>query len=375
MNNRSTKNTKNTQRTLRFILRGSSCPKKAMKTYTMLSIWTLLIVAACSKQTIPEDQQPPVIIIPPTSSVLRTVNVKNATELKAALLDARPGDDIILADGTYPGKFVIDAGKNGTATNPIIMRGSRNAILDAGSIQTGYVLYLQANYWKIKGMTLTNGLKGLMADGALYNVIDSIKVHTIGEEGIHLRKFSSHNTVQNVEVNNVGLKTPDYGEGIYIGSANSNWDTYTNGLPDKCDSNKILNNKLGPNITAECIDVKEGTTGGIIRGNNFDATGITGANSGDSWIDVKGNYYLIENNNGINPGGTIFKDGYQVHVAWPGWGNYNEFKNNNCTVNASGYGFSIQLSGSNGTPTGNKVYSNNIVTGAASGVANIALSN
>jgi hypothetical protein len=180
-------------------------------------------------------------------------------------------------------------------------------------------------------------------------VIDGIKVDNIGEEGIHLRKYSSQNTIQNCEIINVGLKTPDYGEGVYIGSAKSNWATYTNGNPDLCDSNKILSNKIGPNITAECIDVKEGTTANIIRGNILDATGITGANSGDSWIDVKGNYTLIESNTGLNPGGTIFKDGYQVHVAYTGWGNYNEFKNNSCTVNATGYGFNIQLSGSNGT--------------------------
>ena len=124
-----------------------------------------------------------------------------------------------------------------------------------------------------------------------------------------------------------------------------------------------------------CIDIKEGTTGGIIRGNNFDATGITGANSGDSWIDVKGNNYLIEENTGYNPGGSIFKDGYQVHVAYAGWGNYNVFKNNECSVNAAGYGFNIQLSGSNGTSTGNKVYTDNTVSGALSGTANIPLSN
>ena len=64
-----------------------------------------------------------------------------------------------------------------------------------------------------------------------------------------------------------------------------------------------------------------------------------------------------------------------MHVAVSRWGNYNEFKNNNCEVNASGYGFNVQLSGSNGTSTGNKVYANNIVSGAVSGVANIPLSN
>lgn len=331
------------------------------------NIILLTIVAACSKKTLPAD----------TAVVAGShiVNVHNSTELKSALNAAQPGDEIVMADGNYNGKFVIPATINGTASQPVILRGSRNALLDGGDINSGYVLYLQSSYWIIKGFTISNGLKGLMIDGASHSIIDGIKVDHIGEEGIHLRKFSSNNTIKNCEISNTGLKTPDYGEGIYIGSAKNNWAAYTNGNPDLCDSNLIVSNRIGPNVTAECIDVKEGTTASIIRANNFDATGITGANSGDSWIDVKGNHTLIENNTGFNPGGSIFKDGYQVHCAVAGWGNYNEFKNNNCTVNASGYGFNIQLSGSNGNTTGNKVYNNNTVTGAATGVANIPLSN
>ncbi len=334
----------------------------------LIHIANIAILMACSKKSVPADT-------PAIAATSKIVNVSTAAQLKTALANAQAGDEIVMADGVYSGKFVIAPGENGTALKPITLRGSRNAILDAGDINTGYVLYLQSNYWVIKGFTITNGLKGLMIDGSLHSVIDGIKVFNIGEEGIHLRKFSSNNTIQNTDISNTGLKTPDYGEGIYIGSAKNNWATYTNGNPDLCDSNSILNNKIGPNVSAECIDIKEGTTGGIISGNSFDATGITGANSGDSWIDVKGNYYSIENNSGTNPDGSIFKDGYQVHCAVAGWGNYNQFKNNNCTVNATGYGFNIQLSGSNGTTTGNKVYVNNTVTGAASGAANIPLSN
>jgi len=135
-----------------------------------------------------------------------------------------------------------------------------------------------------------------MTDGALYDLIDSVSVYHIGEEGIHLRRFSSHNTIQRVVITQTGLKTPDYGEGIYIGSAKNNWNKYTGGRPDYCDSNSVLNSHIGPAIAAECIDIKEGTTGGIIRNNYFDATGITGANSADSWIDVKGNDYRIQDN-------------------------------------------------------------------------------
>jgi hypothetical protein len=337
----------------------------------------LLAIISCGKSNnaMPPPTPPVPPVIDPPVSPGRIINVSTAAQLISALTSAIPGDEIIMADGTYHGKFVINPNTNGTPSKPIILKGGRNAILDAGDINTGYVLYLQSNYWIMKGFTLTNGLKGLMTDGANHNIIDSLSVHDIGEEAIHLRRFSCNNIIQHVSISQTGLKTPDFGEGIYIGSANSNWATYTNGIADRCDTNFVLNNKIGPNVAAECIDIKEGTTAGTITGNNFDATGITGANSGDSWIDVKGNNYTIQNNSGYNPGGAIFKDGYQVHVAVSGWGNNNIFQDNQCVVNASGYGFNVQLSGSNGTSTGNKVYNNNTVTGAVSGKANIPLSN
>jgi hypothetical protein len=339
-----------------------------MQVLNAIKVLAIFMMLSCSKKGIDNTS-----VTPPANT--RTVHVSTTAELKYALLNAEAGDDIILSDGTYNGKFVVNADIAGTSSKRIMLRGSRNAILDGGSITTGYVLYLQANYWTVKGITITNGLKGIMADGVNYTTIDSVKVDHIGEEGIHLRKNSSHNTIQYSEITNTGLTTPDYGEGVYVGSAKSNWDTYTNGNPDLCDSNLVQGNHIGPGITAECIDIKEGTTAGIIRGNFFDATGITGANSADSWMDVKGNYYLVDNNFGFNPTGSVLKDGFQVNVASAGWGNYNEFKNNQCTVNAVGYGFLIKLTSSSGTAVGNKVYVSNQVTGAASGVSNIALSN
>jgi hypothetical protein len=334
-----------------------------------------ILLLACSKgaQPAPETPVPVAVIAPAPILPLRTVYVHTATELKAALLAAQPGDDIVLADGVYSGRFVIDSLRDGTAAHPVTLRGSRDAILDGGSLTTGYVLYLQADYWNIRGITIRNGLKGMMCDGASRNLIDSIRVDGTGEEGIHLRRFSTHNTIQHSEITNTGLHTPDYGEGIYIGSAKTNWPTYTNGLPDRSDSNTVLENHIGPGLAAECIDIKEGTTGGIVRGNHFNAQGISGANAADSWIDVKGNGWRIESNTGFNPAGSALLDGYQVHVAVDGWGNYNEFKGNNSTVNAAGYGILVKLTSSAGTAVGNKVWADNQVSGAGSGVSNIPL--
>lgn len=300
-----------------------------------------------------------------------SVRVTTAAELKKALQQARPGTVIELADGVYEGRFKINAEVSGTTEAPVVLKGSRKAILDGGDQTKGYVLHLQASHWIVKGITIRNGLKGIMADSIQHTTLDSICVTEIGEEGIHLRKFSSHNTIQQVVITQTGLQKPDYGEGIYIGSAKNNWGKYTNGLPDRCDSNSVLHCTIGPAVSAECIDVKEGTTGGIIRYNTFDATGITGANAADSWIDVKGNAWLIEYNTGTSPGGNIFKDGYQVHCAVDGWGCYNTFANNTCQVNAAGYGINISLSSSNGKAVGNKVYRNNKVEGAARGLTNV----
>lgn len=311
--------------------------------------------------------------IQPFLVATKPIVVKNNAQLKRALATAKPGDSIMLEDGIYEGKFVIEASASGTKKAPIVLTGSRKAILDAGSIETGYVLSLKANHWKLKGFTVQNGLKGIVSDRANYNTIDGVFVTQLGEEAIHLRAFSNHNIIKNSEVTHTGKKRPGYGEGIYIGSAYSNWAKHSDGQPDQCDSNQVLNNKLGPFITAECIDIKEGTTGGIIRGNTFEAQGITGENSADSWIDIKGNHYLIEGNTGNNTQPSLLLDGYQVNCAYEGWGSYNKFKGNISNVNAAGYGINIKVKSSKGEAVGNEVYADNKVLNAAKGITNIEL--
>jgi hypothetical protein len=297
------------------------------------------------------------------------VNVSNASQLATALANAQAGQTIQLADGVYSGRFV--ASRSGTSSAKITLQGSRNAILNGGSSSSGYGFNLKASYWRLLGFTVTNSQKGIMLDGASNNLIDDVYVHHVGQEAVHFRAFSSNNTIQNSLITDTGLQTPAYGEGVYLGTAQSNWGSISGGNPDTSNNNKVLYNHIGPNVTAEHIDIKEGTTGGTITGNYFDGNGISGDNYADSWVDVKGNNYTLNNNIGQNTTGqSALVDGFQTHVILSGWGKNNVFSSNTANVNASGYGFNIQTSG-----TGNVVYSNNTVTGAGSGVSNIPLTN
>jgi hypothetical protein len=134
-------------------------------------------------------------------------------------------------------------------------------------------------------------------------------------------------------------------------------------VPDQSNYDQALNNSVY-NTTAENIDTKEGTTGGIIQGNHLDGTGSTSA---DSWIDVKGNNYRVEDNVGVHPGVQTPDAGAETFVLYAGYGNGNIFHGNNWNFapGSARYGFEI-----NGG-TGNVVGCDNIATGATS-LANVA---
>jgi hypothetical protein len=103
-------------------------------------------------------------------------------------------------------------------------------------------------------------------------------------------------------------------------------------LPDRSNRVVVHRNSIW-NTTAEGIDIKEGTSGGSITANKFRNAGYSGAHFGDSWIDVKGNRYLIAHNSGWGTRG----DAIQVHHAKAGWGGWNIIQHNSVIGGVPGW--------------------------------------
>jgi hypothetical protein len=295
----------------------------------------------------------------PPSHVVR---VGSSAALIAALASAAAGDEIDLADGTYTAKQQFTLSAACTASAPCALKGSRAALLDGAGLHGHYGLHLVgAAYWTLAGFTVTNASKGIVLDGASHNVIDNVDVHSIGDEGIHLRDFSSSDIVRNSSVHNTGLASPQFGEGIYVGSAVSNWPSSSGGKPDNSDRDQIVGNTIWA-TGAENVDIKEGTTAGTLSSNSFNGAGMSGQNSADSWVDVKGNSWTVSKNVGVD----ALSDGFQTHVLVAGWGQHNVFRGNVAHVNSTGYGFKLQSAAT----TGNVAGCDNVVSGAAAGFAN-----
>jgi hypothetical protein len=180
------------------------------------------------------------------------------------------------------------------------------------------------------------GQKGIVADHSAHDLIYGLYVHGTGDEAIHLRSFSTDDTISHCVIRQTGLLVQFFGEGVYVGSANKNWCRYTACKPDASNDDEIVDNDIA-DTTAENIDIKEGTTGGLISGNHFDGVGML-ASAATAWVNVKGNKWTIKDNVGINSPG----DGFAVHQVYPGWGIGNLFVGNRAEVNGPGYGVYVQ---------------------------------
>lgn len=300
----------------------------------------------------PSGSPPPDIAVPRGAGQITcpapTTTVQDAEGLRTALGTARPGDSIRLSPGVYQGRFI--AARAGAADKPIFLCGDETAILDGGGVDGGYGLHLNGvAHWRLVGFTVRNSQKGVMADRTTASVISGLRVHAIGDEGVHLRNFSSGNTVQYSLIYNTGLRREKFGEGVYLGTAKSNWKRFSGGRMDRSDRNVVRGNVI--RAAAEAIDVKEGTSGGRITGNVFDGSAMSDSKHTDSWVDVKGNGYLIEGNRGT----TTRKDGFQTHEIVNGWGTGNVFRRNTIDL-AGGDGVGIDdTAGGNTIECTNKV--------------------
>jgi len=263
-----------------------------------------------------------------------TVQVGTSGQLRDALAKSPPGTVIGIADGTYDGDFEVTA--NGTAAAPLWLCGSSRAVLRGGGLEHGAVLHLQqVGYWRLLGFTVSEGEKGVLADGVTDSVLQDLTVTHIGDEAVHLRSGSSGNVLRGLTVSDTGLREEKFGEGIYVGTAVGNWCQISGCEPDRSDRNMIIHNTIS-DTAAESIDIKEGTTGGIVQDNVFDGVGMRG--DADSWVDVKGNGWMIRNNHGTSARGS----GFEVHQLSDGWGTGNVFDGNTADVRGPGYGFELR---------------------------------
>lgn len=268
----------------------------------------------------------------PNADDSRQVLVTTTDELIAALADVQAGDEIILREGIYQNDEWLGewaaffATADGTAEQPIILRSedpAHPATICGISQENKIALQITGSYWEIRDLKVCEGQKGIFLKQSEHSIISGCEVYNIGAEAIHIIDNSSYNLVENCYVHDAGTYTPQYGEGVYIGSSQ-----HTTGYDYECHYNTVRGCRFGPNIAADHVDIKEFTIGNVVEECTFDGTGMKGENGGDSFVEIKGNYNIVRNNVGYRNGCEYVLYAFDLNVQLDGWGQYNKIYDN-----------------------------------------------
>ncbi len=254
-------------------------------------------------------------------------SITNAGEFADIPKSAQAGSLFILEPGIYTMSNIVLSDLQGTANAMITICGQGAVEIRGEGVLSKKRIFTinNSNYVRVANLEISLGMKGLMAEQTNNSIFENLEIHETGHEALHLLNFSKNNIVKNNKIYNTGKEpgAEGIGEGIYIGTA------FGKNIEDASDFNTIRQNVVGPGIAAEHVDIKEFTTGGLIENNFFDGQGMKGENSSESWVNVKGNGYLIKNNRGQNS----ILHGFKQVVRIVGWGDSNRFEGNEGTLN------------------------------------------
>lgn len=177
-----------------------------------------------------------------------------------AVKTIQAGDTLLVKAGTYSGVFTISK-LSGSSDNPTVIQAfqGEQVLFEGLGVNTGRVKIDSCDYLIFKGFEVATHNQGIFIQGGCtYITLDSVEVHNIGQEGIHVKENSQHIVIQNSAVYDTD-KWDYNGEGFYIGTGS--------GGPFDSTSYVTVRNCVIYNTVDEAIEFKPGTHDCIAEGN------------------------------------------------------------------------------------------------------------
>ena len=198
-----------------------------------------------------------------TPAAAATVTAGPADDVESIINGLMPGDELVLADGTYTldgSRFGIDIA--GTEAMPIVIRsadGARahfNRPTDAQNIWD-----INAAYVVFRGIEFSGGSAGLRFEAGRFVTVQDCEIHDTGDVALRMNDGGRYEGMR--ILHNEIHHTNGTGEGMYLG-CNSNGCQVANSL---IEGNYVHHTNQATVDQGDGIELKEGSFGNIIRGN------------------------------------------------------------------------------------------------------------
>ncbi|HKS58859.1 MAG TPA: right-handed parallel beta-helix repeat-containing protein [Steroidobacteraceae bacterium] len=200
------------------------------------------------------------------------VDIGPGGDLRAAIAALKPGEELVLAGGTYSLNSGFRVTVAGTETQPIVMRAKtgERALIDQTNAGQNVFEISGSRYFVVRGIEFTGGSHGIRLMDSDFITIEDCEIHDTGDVGL---SANSGGTYEGLKIlRNHIHNTNGTGEGMYLG-CNSNACRVANSLI----ANNYIHHTNGPTVEqGDGIELKEGSYGNTIRDNVIHDTNYPG---------------------------------------------------------------------------------------------------
>ena len=200
----------------------------------------------------------------PLSAKADIIEIGPADDLVATVGTLLPGDELVLAGGTYNLTQRFSINVSGESAMPIVIRAKDGEVPiitrpDAGE---NTINIEDATYVELRGIEVVGGSHGIRISASSFITIEGCHVHDTGDVGISANVNGSDYEGLQLISNHIH-DTNNTGEGMYLG-CNSN----ACQMHDSLIAGNYIHHTNGPTIEqGDGIEVKEGSYANIIRDN------------------------------------------------------------------------------------------------------------
>lgn len=205
-----------------------------------------------------------------TPSIAAEINP--GEDIRAAISALSAGDELILRGGTYTldGAFRIEV--NGTAGNPVVIRAASGEVpvISQATSNHNIVEVSGSSYLELRGIEFVGGSHGIRLMDSDYITIEGCNIHDTGDVAISANSGGTYTGLH--IVNNHIHHTNNTGEGMYLGCNNDGCRVENSVI-----EGNYIHHTNGPTVDqGDGIEIKEGSSGNIVRNNVIHDTNYPG---------------------------------------------------------------------------------------------------
>jgi MYXO-CTERM domain-containing protein len=192
-----------------------------------------------------------------------TVMLSPSDDVEAAIAAAQPGDELILAGGTYEltERFGITA--QGTADAPIVIRAAdgERPVFHRAAQDQNVIDVDDARHLVLRGLVISGGSHGLRLVSASFVTVEACEIHDTGDVALSANSGGRYEALQ--ILGNHIHDTHGTGEGMYLGCNDDGCQVFDSLIA----GNYVHDTDDASVEQGDGIELKEGSYNNVIRDN------------------------------------------------------------------------------------------------------------